>query len=57
MFGIRPGVSIEEGRKLALQGGFEETATPFTFMSGAITLKLLVDEAGVIFGMMLETNE
>lgn len=57
MFGIRPGTAFEEGRRLARQAGFEDAATPFTFMLGSISFKLLVDETGIISGMMLETSE
>jgi hypothetical protein len=55
LFGINPGVAFREGKQKVLQAGFVEFAPPFTFRSNGYTLKFLVDDKDVIFGLTLES--
>jgi hypothetical protein len=55
MFGISPGMSLEEGRGKVLQAGFNEWAPPYKFKTRNYSLAFLVDDDGRIFGMILES--
>lgn len=55
LFGINPGVTFREGKQKILQAGFIEFAPPFTFRSNGYTLKFLVDDKDIIFGLTLES--
>ncbi len=55
MFGIKPGMTFEEGKKKLLQAGFHEHATPFTFRASGCSLIVLVDSNNTIFGLTLES--
>lgn len=55
MFGIRPGMTFEEGKKIILQAGFAEHAPPFAFKSNGYSLTFLVDGNNKIFGLTLES--
>jgi hypothetical protein len=54
MFGITPGISAEDGRKLARQAGFNEQS-PDRYRNGDIILSLLVDGHNRLFGISIET--
>lgn len=54
IFGIRPGMDFEEGRKMILQAGFNEYVPPFTFRANSYSLKMLVNADNKIFGLTLE---
>ena len=54
LFGIRPGIDFEEGRKMILQAGFNEYVPPFTFRANNYSLKMLVNADNKIFGLTLE---
>lgn len=54
LFGIRPGMDFEEGRKIILQSGFNEYVPPFTFRANRYSLKMLVDGNKKIFGLTIE---
>jgi hypothetical protein len=55
MFGVRPGMTFDEGKKWILQAGFSEYLPPFTYRANRYTLKLLVGKDNKIFGVTLET--
>lgn len=55
MFGIRPGMAFEDGKKIILQAGFAEHAPPFAFKSNGYSLTFLVDGNNKIFGLTLES--
>lgn len=55
LFGIKPGMAFEEGKKMILQAGFNEYAPPFTFRSNGYSLTFLVDGNNKIFGLTLES--
>ena len=55
LFGINPGVTFLEGKQKILQAGFTEFASPFTFRSNGYTLRFLVDDKDIIFGLTLES--
>lgn len=57
LFGIKPGMAFEEGRKMILQSGFVEYAPPFAFKADKYSLTFLVDSNNKIFGMTLESLE
>jgi hypothetical protein len=54
LFGIRPGMIFDEGRKKILQAGFTEYLPPFTYRANKYTLKFLVGSDNKIFGLTLE---
>lgn len=54
LFGIRPGMSFEEGKQKVLQGGFVASDSPFTFKADKYSLTLLVDSNQKIFGVKVE---
>ncbi len=53
LFGITPGISIEESRVLAQKAGLD-MLSPFKFKGDSITLTLLVDANGRVFGITVE---
>lgn len=55
LFGIKPGMAFEEGKKMILQAGFVEHAPPFTFKANRYSLTFLVDGDNKIFGLTLES--
>ena len=55
LFGIKPGMAFEEGKKMILQSGFSEYAPPFTFKANRYTLTFLVNSESKIFGLTLES--
>lgn len=54
MFGIKPGMAFEEGKKMILQAGFVEDVPPFAFKSNKYSFTFLVDSNSKIFGVTLE---
>ena len=54
MFGISPGSSEQQARERALKAGFIKK-DEYAYRNGSVTLKLLVDEGGRVFGLILET--
>jgi hypothetical protein len=54
VFGISPGNTLEEGRKRAIQAGLSEEAAINRYKGDDISLYLLVDEKGRIFGITVE---
>lgn len=57
LFGITPGMSVEEGRVLTQQAGLTDILSPFKFKGETITLTLLVDAHGKVFGITVEVND
>lgn len=55
IFGIKPGMTFEEGKKIILQAGFVEHAPPFTFSANEYSLTFLVGSDNRIFGLTLES--
>jgi hypothetical protein len=55
VFGISPGNTLEEGRKRAIQAGLTEEVAKNRYKGDGISLYLLVDEKGRIFGITVET--
>jgi hypothetical protein len=55
VFGISPGNTLEEGRKRAIQAGLSEEVAKNRYIGDGISLNLLVDEKGKIFGITVET--
>lgn len=55
MFGVKPGMTFEEGKKIIRQAGFSEHAPPFTFNANKYSLTFLVDSNNKIFGLTLES--
>ena len=55
MFGVKPGMALEEGKKIILQAGFNEYAPPVTFRADKYILNLLVDGDKKIFGLTLQS--
>lgn len=56
VFGISPGMTGEEGNRLAQQAGLQGDA-PFKYQGMGITLSLLVDGKGKIFGVTIESKD
>jgi hypothetical protein len=54
LFGISPGMSTENGNRLAQLTGFQEVA-PYKYRGNDIYLTLLVDGKGNLFGITAET--
>jgi hypothetical protein len=57
LFGITPGISLEEGKGLAHRAGFVDTSSPFRFKGDRITLTLLTDANGKVFGVTVEDTD
>lgn len=55
LFGIRPGMSFEEGKQKILQAGFVASDSPFIFKADRYFLTLLVDGNQKIFGVTIES--
>jgi len=55
MFGIHPGMTFDDGRKMILLAGFREATPPFTFRSDRYSLAFLVDDKDTIFGLTLQS--
>lgn len=55
LFGVKPGMTFEEGKKIILQAGFSEHAPPFTFSANKYSLTFLVNSENKIFGLTLES--
>jgi hypothetical protein len=53
MFGISPGTSVEEGNRLAQKAGLIQD-TPYRYHGNDVTLSLLVDGKGTVFGITAE---
>lgn len=56
LFGISPGVSAKEGNRLAQQVGLIQDS-PYRYRGNDITLSLLVDDKGNVFGITVEAVE
>jgi len=54
VFGISPGTTLEEGRQRAIQAGLSEDVAKNRYQGDGISLHLLVDEKGTIFGITVE---
>jgi hypothetical protein len=54
LFGISPGISAEEGKRIAQQAGFQEVAA-CKYQGKDIRLTLLVDGKDNVFGITVET--
>ena len=54
IFGITPGMSVAEGRRILERTGFTQES-PFRYRLDDVTLTLLVDGAGNLFGLTLES--
>lgn len=54
LFGIRPGMTFDEGREKILTVGFTEYLPPFTYRVNGYTLKFFVGSDNKIFGLTLE---
>jgi hypothetical protein len=53
LFGISPGMAADEGKRLARQAGFMEVS-PYKYTQKEISLTLLVDNKGKVFGVKVE---
>lgn len=53
LYGIRPGMTAHEGKRLAQQAGFVEVST-CKYKLNEISLTLLVDNKGNVFGVTVE---
>jgi hypothetical protein len=56
LFGISPGMSVEEGRRLAQHADLT-ALSPIKYRGKDVTLTLLVDDKGNVFGITVETIE
>ena len=56
LFGVKPGMTFQEGRRKIVQAGFSESVPPFTFRTDAYSLTFLVD-GDKIFGMRFESRD
>jgi len=54
MFGITPGMSVDEARRLARQTGLNEVS-PVRYRSDDLSLFLHIDAKGNVFGVTVET--
>jgi len=54
LFGIAPGMSLEDGRVRARKAGLTDMLSPFKFKGNNVTLTLLADDKGTLFGITLE---
>jgi hypothetical protein len=57
LFGINPGLTFQKGKQKILQTGLVELTPPFIFQANGYTLKFLVDDNDIIFGLTLESLE
>jgi len=57
MFGIKPGMSFDEGKQRILQAGFAASTSPFKFNADGYSLTFLIDRNGKIFGLTLEARD
>ncbi|MBJ6723108.1 hypothetical protein [Geomesophilobacter sediminis] len=57
IFGIRPGMTAAEGKKLALGEGLKETGTADTYRGDGFLVTLLVDRTGAVFGVVVEATD
>lgn len=55
LFGISPGMPAEKAKQLAQQAGFTEISN-YRYRGKGIDLALLVDGAGIVFGLTAETH-
>ncbi|HYA86400.1 MAG TPA: hypothetical protein VEI57_04935 [Nitrospirota bacterium] len=55
MFGIKPGMTYEEGKQRILQAGFGVDTPPYTFRANKYSLTFLVNGKKAIFGLTLES--
>lgn len=56
IFGIRPGMTFEEGRRLAAAAGFSQQTSPHIYRAGSYDLKFLLEEEKVL-GLVLERRD
>ncbi len=56
LFGISPGVSAEEGNRLAQKAGFIQDS-PYRYHGHDVSLLLLVDGKGSVFGITVESSD
>lgn len=56
MFGIHPGIPLEEGHRLARKAKLREVS-PISYRSNGITLTLLADGEGMVFGVTVEASD
>jgi hypothetical protein len=56
VFGISPGVSLEEGRRLAQHASLSEVSQ-YHYQGKGVTLTLLVDGHNKVFGITVETED
>ena len=57
IYGIRPGDDFADVEAKVLAAGFHETGTKHRFSNGCCLLTLFVDEAGSVFGLLLELRD
>jgi len=57
IYGIRPGDEFATAEGKALAAGFQETGTTHRYSGGCCLLTLFVDEAGRVFGLILELRD
>jgi hypothetical protein len=55
LFGVSPGMTYEEGKRIIPHYGFAEHGQPFTFRSNGYVFTFLVDDTERVFGLKLET--
>ena len=57
IYGIRPGDDFAGAEAKVLAAGFHETGTKHRFSNGCCLLTLSVDDAGSVFGLLLELRD
>jgi len=57
IYGIRPGDGFATAEANVLAAGFRETGTTHRYSDGCCLLTLFVDEAGRVFGLILELRD
>ena len=57
IYGIRPGDEFAAVEEKVMAAGFRETGTTHRYSGGCCLLTLFVDEAGRVFGLILELRD
>lgn len=57
IFGIKPGMKFDEARQILRQNGLAATGSPFRFQGDRVSISMLVDNDGQLFGITIETDD
>jgi len=57
MFGIKPGMKFDEARQILRQNGLAATSSPFRFQGDRISITMLIDSDGQLFGITIEADD